>query len=214
MRDTHRVYNKHKLMFCSIQVRDLFGNRAEARKVSRRFLRNLPIRNQLKPAVWAECRTKPVVFYGVSLAVRRFVRPLYLHTKLRQLPNVENRPQVANRLKDVIAFTIQENDAVKQPCITCQCFFGFISCPIIGNCAEYDVIGNVNPNLLEDPQWKEFESACQQHLDAFNAMKEDITNGTLPAEEIMRKYFACTRHPKRPQVLKYQLHHQLIALDN
>ena len=69
-------------------------------------------------------------------------------------------------------------------------------------------------NLLEDPQWKEFETACQQHLDAFNAMMQDITNGMLPAEEIMRRYFANTRDPNRPKVLKYQLRPQLIAPDN
>ena len=90
------------------------------------------------------------------------------------------------------------------------------SFPIIRNCAEYDVIGNVNPNLLEDPHWIEFESACQQHLDAFNAMMQDITNGMLPEQEVTSRYFANTRHPNKPKpkVLKYPLRSQLIALDN
>ena len=102
-------------MFCLIQVRDLFDNRAEARTVSRRFLKNLPVRNQLKPAVWAECRKKPVVYvlwrFSWCPTFCSTVVPIYTHTKLRQLPNVD----------DVIAFTIEGNDAVKQPCITCQC---------------------------------------------------------------------------------------------
>ena len=201
-------------------MRDLFGNRAKARKISRQFLKSLRDDNGLKPVVWAECKTAPVVYYGVSLGVRHFVRPLYLHTKLRQLPNLENVPQVANRLQDVRAYTMKTNDTIKQPCITCQRYFGFISFPIIGNCAEYGVIGNVNPHLLETQQWQEFESSCQQHLNAFNVMMREIANGQLPVEVIMITYFANTRHPVRPKVLKYQWNpeanggFQLIALDS
>ena len=106
-------------MFCSIQVRDLYGNRAGAGEVSRGFLRNLPPKNRLRLVVWAECKTDPdhpEVYYGVSLGVRHFVRPLYLHTKLCKLPIVENRPQDVNCLKDVKAFAITEIDTVKQPC--------------------------------------------------------------------------------------------------
>ena len=204
-------------------MRDLYGNRVAAGEVSRGFLRNLPPKNKLRPVVWAECRTDPdhlEVYYGVSLGVQRFVRPLYLHTKLCKLPIVENRPQDASRLEDVRAFAIRENDTVKQPCITCQRFFGFISFPIIGNCAEYDVIGNVDPYLRGTQPWRDFKTACQQHLNAFNTMMQDITNGMLLAEEIITKYFANTRHPVRPKVLKYQWDpaaiggFQLIALDS
>ena len=204
-------------------MRDLYGNRVAAGEVSRRFLRNLRPKNRLRPVVWAESKTDPdhlQVYYGVSLGVGHFVRPLYLHTKLCKLRIVETRPQDASRLEDVRAFAIRENDTVKQPCITCQRFFGFISFPIIGNCAEYDVIGNVDPYLQRRKPWREFESACQQHLNAFNKMMQDITNGMVPAEEIITTYFVNTRHPVRPKVLKYQWHRrviggfQLIALDS
>ncbi len=194
-------------MFCLIQVRDLFDNLKKARKISREFLRGLPDKNKLRPEVWAEGRKNPVC-YGVSLGVRYFVRPLYLYTKLRLLrPNVEN-----DRLEGVIALAIKKDDLVKQPCITCQRFFGFISFPIIGNCAEYDVIGNVHPNLLQTEQGQQFEAACQQHLDAFNAMMQDIHIDKLPdQEDILRRYFKNTRSPKKPKVLKYQWNSEAIG---
>ena len=202
------IYNNHELMFCLIQVRDLFDDREKASKVSRHFLRTgLADGNKLRPVVWAKHKKNPVC-YGVSLGVRHFVRPLYLYTKLRQL-----RPSViATRpvLEKVIAFPIKENDNKKQPCITCQRFFGFISSPIIGNCAEYDVIGNVHPNLLQTEQWQQFKSACQQHFDAFKTMMQDIHNNVSP-EDILRRYFENTRRPNRPKVLKYQWNSEAIG---
>ena len=203
------IYNKHKLMFCLIQVRDLYCNDKDARLISQRFLKNLRDENKLRPEVWAECRENPVC-YGVSLGVRHFVRPLYLYTKLRQLrPNVKS-----DQLEGVIAFPIKEDDLGKQHCITCQRFFGFISPPIIGNCAEYDVIGNVHPNLLRTEQGQQFKAACQQHFNAFKAMMRDIHiyNNVLP-EGVLRRYFSYTRSPNRPKVLKYQWNPELIAAD-
>ena len=191
----------------------MFDDDPNARIISRQLLKNLPRKNKLKPPVWAECKTAPVVYYGVSLGVRNFVRPLYLLTKLRQLPNLENVPQVENRLQDVKAYTMKKNDDVKEPCITCQRYFGFISFPIIGNCAEYDVIGKVDSNLpktqLEKQEWQKFESACQQHLDAFNAMMEEIKRKEIrreeiSPEEIIKRYFKNIRIPGKPKVLKYQ----------
>ena len=199
-------------------MKNLFCDHKKPSVIGRRWLRQLESKNGLKPEVWAQHRSKKESSgYGVSLGVRSFVRPLYLYTKLCQLRNSENSPLVS--LKDVIAFTI-EDDNVKQPCITCQCTFGFTRFPIIGNCAEYDVIGTVHPHLLQTEHWKEqwkekwkvFESACQQHLAAFNnfnAMKLDIN-----------EYFENTRHPKKPKVLKYQWNaavtggFEIIAVDN
>ena len=107
-------------------------------------------------------------------------------------------------LEDVIALKIiDDKNTIKPPCVTCQRCFGFTSFPIIGNCAEYDVIGKIDSHLLETQQWQEFKSACQQHLDAFNAMKEDIKREISP-EEIIIRYFENTRHPRKPKVLKYQ----------
>ena len=189
----------------------MFDNQKEAGIVSKQWLRNgLEEWNILRPVVWAECRDNPVC-YGVSLGVPRFARPLYLYTKLRRLSNVKN-PQVANPLEGVKATAIRENNNVKQPCITCQLSFGFISFPIIGNCAEYDVIGNVHPKLLETEQWQECEAACQQHLNAFNTMMRDkrIHNNMSPADQkdigpILKRYFENIRtDPNRPKVLKYQ----------
>ena len=93
----------------------------------------------------------------------------------------------------------------KPPCITCQRFFlKFRSSPIIGNCAEYDVIGKVEIGKdLPTKQWGEFKSACQQHLCAFNTMESDIGN-EMPPEEIIKRYFESTRDPMKPKVLRYQ----------
>jgi hypothetical protein len=148
--------------------------------------------------MWAEHKKKPEC-YGVSLGVRSFVRPLYLYIKLSQLRKVEDG-QLS--LKDVKALKIKRlDDAHRTPCVGCQCFFGFISYPPFGNCAEYDVIGNVKPDLLQTKQWEEFKSACQQHVDAFNTMLGMLREARLPYEQILKTYFENTMNSK---VLKYQ----------
>ncbi len=93
-----------------------------------------------------------------------------------------------------------------------QRFFGFLSFPI-GNCAEYDVIGNVQPNLLQTEQGLQFEAACQQHLDAFNAMMQDIDDihNNMSPEDILRRYFENTRRPNTPKFLKYEWNSEAIG---
>ena len=148
--------------------------------------------------MWAQHKKKPKS-YGVSLGVRPFVRPLYLYTKLSQLNKVEDgHPS----FKDVKAFKIKRvDDSLRPPCVGCQCFFGLFSFPPFGNCAGYDVIGNVKPDLLQTEQWEEFKSACQQHVDAFNTMLGMLREARYPYKEILKIYFKNTMKPK---VLKYQ----------
>jgi hypothetical protein len=186
----------------NIQVRGLFGDRRLASTIGRRILKSLPDRNCLKPKVWAQHKTIPTRV-GVSLRVRSFVRPLYLCIKLSQLRNVEN---VHGQLQNVEAFGMLRSKA-KEPCVSCQFFFGFKSLHPVGNCAEYDVIGNVKPHLLQTTEWQEFRSACQQHLNAFNTMLSMLARPRYSYRQIretMRTYFARTRYPERPKVLKYQ----------
>ena len=182
----------------------MYSDFADPFVIARKFLERLNPANRLKPAVWAE--HKDTSSYGVSVGVDCFVRPLYLYKKLCTLRDVED----SKNLQDVQAFGIKYTEAEnnknarKSPCLTCQCFFGFTSQPMIGNCAEYDVIGNVNPHLLETQQWQEFKSACQQHLDAFNAMKTKISEENMEHENIIKTYFENTHHPKKPKVLDYK----------
>ena len=74
---------------------------------------------------------------------------------------------------------------------------------MIGNCAEYDVIGKVDLTLLPQDQWEKLESASEQHLRAFNTMKSNIENEISP-EEIIKEYFESTCDPIKPKVLRYQ----------
>jgi hypothetical protein len=82
--------------------------------------------------------------------------------------------------------------------------------PPLGNCAEYDVIENVNDvnhiNLLQTPQWDEFRSACQQNFDAFKTMLEMLETRSCSSKYILKEYYdlICTRGPKKPNVLKYE----------
>ena len=176
-------------------MRNLFPNCEKARSFGRGFLKSLPEVNCLKPAVWAEHKKKPEC-YGVSLGVRPFVRPLYLYTKLSRLKKVEND------LKDVKALKINRlKDSGIPPCVGCQCFFGLFSFPPFGNCAEYDVIGNVKPDLLQTDEWQAFKSACQQHLKAFNKMLGMLREARYPYKQILKIYFEDTMNSK---ILKYQ----------
>ena len=194
-------------------------------KIARDHLAKLDDKNLLKPTVWAEHENTSS--YGVSIGVGPYVRPLYLYAKLCTLNVKKDKPIC---LKNVKAFKIkkesqqqqqqqeqqqheQQNSgslpcSLKLPCFTCQCYFnGFTHEPPypIGNCAEYDVIGKVDPNLLGSPQGKEFESACQQHLAAFNSMNQKISNGTsYGSSQIIKIYFGETHGPKKPTVLQYK----------
>ena len=180
------------------------------------MLEELDEGNCLRPAVWAKDKTKKDLC-GVSLGCTNFLRPLYLYTKLNQLIAPKN-PE--DDLKKVKAFKLKgvkvgdkkgdEREYIP-PCITCQRFFsGFRSSAVIGNCAEYDVIKNVDPNLRKTKEWKEFESACEHHLVAFNEMNKKISGiekeiSPEQSDEIIKTYFENTRHPKNPKVLQYQL---------
>jgi hypothetical protein len=198
-----------------MQVRGMFNdtNHGEALStVGRVFLEQLPGKNSLKPKVWAHQISKPENF-GVSLGVQKFVRPLYLCIKLTQLNNVEKC-----KLEDVKAIKMRDNymvkdsvkdslkDSVKDPCVSCQKFFGFKSFPLLGNCAEYDVIENVNhTDLLQTPQWDEFRSACQQHFDAFKTMLKKLKGRRRHSSKyILKDYYDLIRGPKKPNVLKYE----------
>ena len=168
----------------------------EASTFGRRFLESLSENNGLKPVVWAEHKINEKR-YGVSLGVRPFVRPLYLFIKLSQLGrNVEN-----DELKDVRAIQIRYKK-LKDPCVTCQNSFGFMSCAPIGNCAEYDVFGNVNQGLLPKNKWTMFSDACGQHFNAFKKMLSMIEEKRLSSEKITGTYFDSTRSPRKPNVLK------------
>ena len=177
--------------------------------IVRNYLKELESSNLLKPAVWAENKKKSS--YGVSVGVGAFVRPLYLYKKLCTLKDGENGERIT--WKDVNAFKIlhTENENEKHtkisPCLTCQCRFGFTSPPIIGNCAEYDVFGNVGPDSLEteDGEWNKFKLACEGHFNAFNRMNREIMLNQKSHLEIIKDYFGET-YQSRPKVLKYKWH--------
>ncbi|CAB4011676.1 Hypothetical predicted protein, partial [Paramuricea clavata] len=158
-------------------VRDLFGTIDFGAKVGQIYLADLPDINFLKPVVWAEHKDKPECC-GVSLGVRKFVRPLFLYIKLTQLRNLENGHNGVD-LKDVKAYESalkrkyllkpeapsnkkSEYNNEKAPCQSCLVFFGRYKLTLnklkeppsflpFGNCAEYDVIrtNNLNSVLLD-----------------------------------------------------------------
>ena len=115
-------------IFCSIQVRGMLNtDHGEVLStVGRTFLEQLPDTNSLKPKVWAHQISKPGNF-GVSLGVRNFVRPLYLCIKLTQITQLRNVEKC--KLEDVKAIKMRGNYMVKDPCVSCQKSFGFISFP-------------------------------------------------------------------------------------
>ena len=113
------------------------------------LLEHLRDGNFLKPVVWAEYCNDPEKHCGFSLGVRRFVRPLYLYTKLRDLrehgdngialEDVKAYQCVERRLfkkkpslaKKRSKYKIEKRDKrrevrrdVKPPCESCKIFFG------------------------------------------------------------------------------------------
>lgn len=172
---------------------------------AREFLQKLESHNLLKPAVWAEDQKQ--LSYGVSVGVGLFVRPLYLYKKLSTLKDGKNAKGIP--LGDVKAFTIKYTEdknvknTQKSPCLTCQCCFGFTSQPMIGNCAEYDVIGMVSPNSLgTDDDWGEFKVACEAHFSTFNEMNQQIMSNEKTPYKIIEEYFGKT-YSSKPKVLSY-----------
>lgn len=190
--------------------------------IAQKHLKNLPSKNMLKPKMCAKHRRRPL--YGVSVGVHCFVRPLYLYKKLFALKNVENGEPI--RLEDVDAYKIEGTNpnpnrnsnpnpnpepTLRPPCVPCECFFNAFEgkCKFdIGNCAEYDVIGNVDPNLLKTEEGKYFVNSCKRHLTAFNEMNaQEITDEISKQNfEIIKEYF-CKTHgppPLKPSVLNYK----------
>ena len=165
------------------QVQDLFGeiDKTRAAELGKRYLEELPDINFLKPVVWAQHKDMPE-FFGVSLGVRKFVRPLFLYYKLQNLRNVPNDSNDVE-LKDVEAFETavnrelllktesparNENNEYNNPKSPCQSCLVFFCCrkltpkelqrpptfPPFGNCAEYDVIRTSKLNsVLRDLQY-------------------------------------------------------------
>jgi hypothetical protein len=218
-------------LFYSIQVREVLGDGEDARKIGRKVLETLPDGNHLKPVIWAEVaeqKNKPECF-GVSLAVRSFVRPLYLGIKLTQLGNVENGNNDV-KLEDVNAFQMKryrpettskykksEDETklkveIKPPCNSCKIFFGDEiegnekNFNYFGNCAEYDAIRTANSDgklgeIKEGYHWEKFETACNNHLTAFNDLTKNLAPndaGNLSPNHtpVMETYYAKTRTAK------------------
>ena len=71
-------------------------------EIGKKFLESLHDTNNLKPKVWAQQREK-TRFFGVSLGVRSFVRPLYLYIKLRELRNSKDKYNTV-KLQVVVAY--------------------------------------------------------------------------------------------------------------
>ena len=182
--------------------------------IGREWLESLPDDNTFKPHVWAQDKVEKSR-YGVSLGVGAFVRPLYLFTKLSQLnqsSNVEN-----SKLENVKAIQIRKirkrKHFLRDPCVNCQRSFGFLSGAPLGNCAEYDVVGIVKPDLFEKDQWHRFKSACGQHFLAFKRMLDMVEINYSSFEEIIESYFRNTRGPLKPTVLKYEWNSEKSVFD-
>ena len=83
-------------------MRDLFQqceNKENVAKIARSHLELLIDGNYLKPTVWAESLQQN---FAVSVAVRRYLRPLYLFQKLCDLSNMSN--DISTTLDNVNAF--------------------------------------------------------------------------------------------------------------
>ena len=210
-----------------MQVREFFEFDKDASEVSQKVLEGLPDTNYLKPVVWARHEGKPQ-FYGVSLGVRRFLRPLYLYIKINDLRN--ERLDNGVKLEDVDAFQstmrkfMKPNDKSeyirkKPPCTSCQIFFdGLIerkdeNFPPFVNCAEYDVIRTPNLDYMlgyyeETDSWKQFKSACEEHFKGFNKLVQKLEPGDHPRSrtemetEELETY--CGDSTSNPKVLQYQ----------
>lgn len=193
-------------------MQDLYPGSTHVPDMSRLILEKLPNKNKFKPTVWAQ-RKKDHKYYGVSLGVRSFVRPLYLFSKLRNLlsDNFENNVE----LDDVQALTHKikkggdgkHDDEKSQysepiyPCISCQIFFNDRNhLQYFGNCAEYDVIRNrrINSKLYDllkhtyEREWLEVKSSCEKQLEAFRDFtqrKNETARSQNNVKEILKTYY-------------------------
>ena len=159
--------------------------------------------NGLKPTVFAY-HDKKHDFYGVSLAVRSFVRPLYLYTKLLQL----GCPGQRLKLGDVKAIKLKKNIPA---CVGCQYFYkGRVKIGIypIGNCAEYEVLGNVHPELKTGSKWEQFKEPCIQHFTEYVEMLQELT---VQGPDTLERYFNGSREPLKPKVLVYKWSSEKLA---
>ena len=212
-----------------MQVRDLLGDE-DASVWCRETLEGLPNGNYLKPAVWAEHESR-TEYFGVSLGVRSFVRPLYLYIKLSQLRKI-NSGHTRLKLEEVDAFQsmdrrimIEErayhekskyNKAI-DPCKSCETFFGptknwprasSINLPPFGNCAEYDIIRTENLDYYLASScvirlWSDVEVACKEQFRAFKELTKKLDGpGNLSKTEILQTYHTSTCNAK-PKVLVF-----------
>ena len=156
-----------------------YFNRTKAASVGKSYLEELPVVNRLKPTMWAEHTQNPQIC-GVSIGVRKFVRPLFIFIKLVQLRASSRNTQTSFALSETEAFKalrtaglLSEYDQKKEPCESCTVTFDVLQPSLngppsfkfpFGNCAEYDIIrsGNLNSilgGISED--WNTFRNACE-----------------------------------------------------
>ena len=156
-----------------------YFNLTTAASVGKSYLEELPDVNRLKPTMWAEHAQNPQIC-GVSIGVRKFVRPLFIFIKLVQLRASSRNTQTSFALSETEAFKalrtaglLSEYDQKKEPCESCTVTFDVLQPSLdgppsfkfpFGNCAEYDIIrsGNLNSilgGISED--WNTFRNACE-----------------------------------------------------
>ncbi|XP_028416496.1 uncharacterized protein LOC114540574 isoform X2 [Dendronephthya gigantea] len=221
-------------------MQDLFDGHEDACEATLELLEDLTDGNYLKPVIWMENKEFPGNC-GFSLGVRPFLRPLYVHTRLREVrkhrkndlklaevngyqcvdrKDFKRNPNLAKKKSKYRKSGNGKPRRKMRPCKSCEIFFD--SPPtlsrrsvalernlgVFGNCAEYDVIKTRKLDELlgstANTSWKDFESACNEHLRAFN----DLTRKTGENQDpypVLKEYFESTRKPKNAKVLRYEL---------
>ena len=153
-------------------------NKNNACEVGKAVLEGLSNTNYLKPAVCAETVKGPL-YFGVSLGVRPFVRPVFLYKKLSQLTTTDENAvklqdvSATQRYKDKDDETSKRYVKAKSPCLSCKIFFSGKLPEVInllGNCAEYVVVrtGTTIGKLQEiktTKDWSDFQKACENHFE-------------------------------------------------
>ena len=161
-----------------------YFNLTTAASVGKSYLEELPDVNRLKPTMWAEHAQNPQIC-GVSIGVRKFVRPLFIFIKLVQLRASSRNTQTSFALSETKAFkaslkySLSKYDQKKEPCESCTVTFDVLQPSLdgppsfkfpFGNCAEYDIIRSGNLNSILDAiseDWNTFRNACQRRFKAF-----------------------------------------------
>ena len=229
-------------------MQDFFVGPKDACEATLELLEDLTDGNYLKPEMWVEHKKCPENHCGFSLGVRSFVRPLYVHSRLRE---IRKHGDNGVKLGDLNVYHCVDRKSFKRnptlaktkskykrrgngrprrktkPCKSCEIFFDYPSTlssrpfdrveenqrrlGVFGNCAEYDVIKTRKLNYLlrsiGDTSWRDFESACEKHLKAFN----DLTTKTSEKHDpyvVLKEYFERVREPKIAKVLKYEWNSQ------